>query len=75
MSTGYTKSRYQALPLVQLFKFACKEGESLVYFDHVLDVVVRGYCLAADFAHTHASIAGPKPYVHRRNQLLNGNHI
>ena len=33
---------------MRLFQFACKEGESLVYFDHVLDVVGRSYCLAAD---------------------------
>ena len=32
-------SHNQALPLLQLFKFACKEGESLVYFDYVLDMV------------------------------------
>ena len=28
-----------------------KQGESLVHFDHVLDVVGRGYQLAVDFAH------------------------
>ena len=40
-------------PLAQLFKLACKEGESMVYFDHMLDVVGRGYWLAVDFAHAH----------------------
>ena len=39
---------------MRLFKFVCKEGESLVYFDHVLDVVECGYRLAVDFAHTCA---------------------
>ena len=28
-----------------------KEGESLVHFDHVLDVVGRGYQLVVDFPH------------------------
>ena len=28
-----------------LFKFVCREGESLVYFDYVLDVVGRGYTI------------------------------
>ena len=45
------------------FKFACKEGESLVYFDHVLDVVGRGYPLTADFAHVHRSITMPKVHL------------
>ena len=31
---------------------ACKEGESLKDFDHVLDVVGCGYQLAVNFAHT-----------------------
>ena len=28
-----------------------KQGESLVHFDHMLDMVERGYQLAVDFAH------------------------
>ena len=28
-----------------------KQGESLVHFDHVLDVVGHGYQLVVDFAH------------------------
>ena len=44
----------QALPLARKFQFACKKGESLVYFDHVLDVVGRGFQLAVGFAHAHA---------------------
>ena len=28
-----------------------KQRESLVYFDHMLDVVERGYQLVVDFAH------------------------
>ena len=51
------------------------EGESLVYFDHVLDVVGRGYHFAADFAHAHGSIAGPRAHVHGRNRPLNDNHV
>ena len=41
----------QALPPVRYFQFACKKGKSLVYFDHVLDVVGRGFQLAVDFAY------------------------
>ena len=42
---------YQALPLSQLFWFVGKDGESLVHFDHMLDVVGRGLKFAVDFAH------------------------
>ena len=40
-----------ALPPAQKFQFACKKGESQVYFDHVLDVVGRGFQLAVNFAY------------------------
>ena len=60
---------------MHLFKFACKEGESLVYFDHVLDVVGRGYRLAVDFAHTHALLALRWTRMHGQNRPLNGNHV
>ena len=45
-------------PLCNHFWLAYKEGESLVYFDHVLDVVGRGYRLTVDFAHVHTLLAG-----------------
>ena len=35
-----------------------REGESLVHFDHVLDVVGRGLPFAVDFAHALARSAG-----------------
>ena len=57
---------------MRLFKFVCKEGESLVYFDHVLDVVGHGFRLAVDFAHAHGSIAGPRAHVRGRSRPLNG---
>lgn len=46
----------QALPLCGILFYLCcvfaKEGESLVHYDHVLDVVGCGYQLVVDFAHT-----------------------
>ena len=41
----------QALPPARNFQFACKKGESLVYFDHLLDVVGRGFQLVVDLAY------------------------
>ena len=60
---------------MRLFKFACKEGEGQVYFDHVLDVVGRGYHLVVDFAHAHALLVLRWTLVHEQNWPLNGNHI
>ena len=53
MSNGcrHSLASNQALPPARNFQFACKKGESLVYFDHVLDVVGRGFQLAVDFAY------------------------
>ena len=53
----------------------CKEGESLVYFNHMLDVVGRGYHLVVDFAHAHALLALRWTHVHGQNEPLNGNHV
>ena len=39
-------------PLARKIISACKEGESQEDFDHVLDVVERGYQLVVNFAHT-----------------------
>ena len=55
---------------MRLFKFACKEGESLVYFDHVLDVVRRSYHLEVDFAHAYALSALRWTRVHGQNRPL-----
>ena len=80
--TGVKKKYFRGLGVTlirgfMVFKFVCtcKEGENLVSFNHVLDVVGHGYCLAADLAHAHASIAVTKVHVHGRNQPLNGNHL
>ena len=62
-------------PLAQLFKLVCKERESLVYFDHVLDVVGRGYWLAVDFAHAHLLLVLLWTRVRGRIWPINGNHI
>ena len=61
-----TERGNQALPPCAIVKFACKNGESLVYFDHVLDVVGRGYPLTADFAHVNESITRPKAHLRGR---------
>ena len=62
---------------MQLFKFACKEGESLVYVNHVLDVVGRGYRLAVNFAHAHVLLAllAIDLCVCRQNRQLNSNYV
>ena len=53
----------------------CVGGESLVCFDHVLDVVGRDYHLAVDFAHAHALLALLWTCVRVQNRPLNGNHV
>ena len=57
-----------------IVKFACKEGESLVYFDHVLYVVGCGYPLTANFVHIRESITRPKAHL-RGKKLTTSNHI
>ena len=44
----------------ELFRFVRNEGESLVHFDHVLDVVGRGLKFAVDFAHVLTTRAHSK---------------
>ena len=60
---------------MRLFKFACKEGESLVYFDHVLDMVGCGYRLVVSFTHAYTLLALRWTRVRWQNRPLNGNHI
>ena len=60
---------------MQLFKFAYKEGESLVYFDHVLDVVGHVYSLVVNFAHAHVLLALLWTHVCGQNRPINGNHV
>ena len=64
---------------MRLFKFVCREGESLVYFDHMLDVFGCGYHLAVDFIHAHALLVMRWTRVRGQNRPLNiittSNHI
>ena len=62
-------------PLSNYLSLCVRRGESLVCFDHVLDVVECGYRLVVDFAHTHALLALQWICVHGQNWPLNGNHV
>ena len=57
---------------MRLFKFACKEGESLVYFDHVhvLDLVGRGYHYPSTCA-----LDSAMDCVRGQNRPQNINHV
>ena len=48
---GLSLASNQALLLHTTCCTLAKEGESLVHFDHMLDVVGLGYQLVVDFAH------------------------
>ena len=51
-----------------------KERESLVHFDHVLDVIGRAYQLAVDFAHAPRpltlALAITRSYMHEQSTIL-----